>query len=191
MKFKYFVNLLVLSLYVSLLWSAFGLFLFYVDIGVTDETNFGFIGFIGFIFSFLTLLSHFLMFVWMYLVSNYAHNLGHAEMKYRPISILFYWFIPILNFYKPFKVMKEIWSVSLDSDETESEKIKLWFLGYILTVAGTLLLVVTTRIDDNFTSMDEWQFVATVSFSFFLLWIFLTIKFVKSLSNHQISKWHI
>ena len=112
-------------------------------------------------------------------------------MKYRPISILFYWFIPILNFYKPFKVMKEIWSVSLDSDETESEKIKLWFLGYILTVAGTLLLVVTTRIDDNFTSMDEWQFVATVSFSFFLLWIFLTIKFVKSLSNHQISKWHI
>ena len=62
----------------------------------------------------------FFLVVWLITVANVAHKNTEIEMKYGTFSTIGYWFIPIMNLYKPYDVYKEIWEVSSDPNDSIS-----------------------------------------------------------------------
>ncbi len=49
---------------------------------------------------------------WIHRANLNCHGFGAEGMKFTPGWSIGYYFIPILNFFKPYQAMKEIWKVS-------------------------------------------------------------------------------
>jgi hypothetical protein len=49
---------------------------------------------------------------WLYHTNSNAHTLASGSMRFTPGWAVGWYFVPILNFWMPFQVMKEIWQVS-------------------------------------------------------------------------------
>jgi len=59
---------------------------------------------------------------WIYRANSNCHGFGVQGMKFTPGWSIGYYFIPILNFFKPYQAMKEIWKVSENPDDWQNKK---------------------------------------------------------------------
>ena len=107
---------------------------------------------VGFLFlgSFIVTGSAFLK--WIYQANSNCHGFGALGMEFSPGWSIGYYFIPFVNFYKPYYAMKEIWNVSTNPINWQSEqKIPLlsrwWTLWVIAGFLGNLSLRLSRRAD--------------------------------------------
>ncbi len=77
------------------------------------------------------------------------HAFGILRSEFRPVSAVVWWFIPIFNFWMPFKIMSELWNASdpeleLDRNavppgKSAPETILFWWLAFIFgSIAGRI-----------------------------------------------------
>ena len=59
---------------------------------------------------------------WIYRANSNCHGFGVQGMKFTPGWSIGYYFIPILNFFKPYQAMREIWNVSEHPDDWQNKK---------------------------------------------------------------------
>lgn len=59
---------------------------------------------------------------WIYRANSNCHGFGAQGMKFSPGWSIGYYFIPILNCYRPYQAMKEIWRVSKDPSNWQKER---------------------------------------------------------------------
>lgn len=133
-------------------------------------------------------LSPILMLIWMYTVSQNAHNSKDSEMKYSPSSNIGWWFVPVMNLWMPMRVMTEVWEVSFDSKATK-KKMMDWWTYYVL-YAVIIFVSVPLNMYGNLPSEGMMGVYGLVEF-IRLVWIIATLRFVQELSQQQISKWKI
>ena len=86
---------------------------------------------------------------WYFRATKNIHSFG-AKSVTSPIMAVIWWFIPIFFFWKPYNVAQQIWKASNpDVELTEgiewiknpsSMIIKQWWISYIISIAGALLL---------------------------------------------------
>jgi hypothetical protein len=89
---------------------------------------------------------------WIYQANSNCHGFGALGMEFSPGWSIGYYFIPFVNFYKPYYAMKEIWNVSTNPINWQSEqKIPLlsrwWTLWVIAGFLGNLSLRLSRRAD--------------------------------------------
>ena len=128
------------------------------------------------------------MLIWMYTVSQNAHNSKDSEMKYSPFSNIGWLFVPVVNLFKPITVMTEVWEVSFDSKATK-KKMMDWWTFYILYALSIFVSVLINRYA-NLPSQAMLGIYGLVEF-IRLVWIITTLRFVQELSQQQVSKWKI
>ncbi len=58
---------------------------------------------------------------WIHRTNSNCHGFGAQGMKFTPGWSIGYYFIPIINLYKPYQAMKEIWKVSTNPDNWQNE----------------------------------------------------------------------
>ena len=137
---------------------------------------------------FASYLSPILMFIWMYTVSQNAHNSKDSEMKYSPLSNIGWWFVPVVNLSKPITVMTEVWEVSFGSKATKKKMLDWWtfYILYSVIIFVSVLL-------DRYANLPYETTGGIYSFVEFirLVWVITTLRFVQELSQQQISKWKI
>lgn len=77
---------------------------------------------------------------WVYRANSNVRQLGAKGMKFSPGWSVGYFFIPVLNFWKPYQAMKEIWKASSNPKNWTSESVGL-VLGFwwMLWIASTVL----------------------------------------------------
>ncbi|MBA4318099.1 MAG: hypothetical protein C0412_06840 [Flavobacterium sp.] len=67
-----------------------------------------------------------------------------SEMKYKPCCSVFYFFIPIINFYRPYQVIKSVWIISSkklnDNEETNLLLLKYYWFFCLLNI-GILFFI--------------------------------------------------
>jgi hypothetical protein len=86
---------------------------------------------------------------WIYRSSANAHFLAPSYMTHSPGWAVGSYFIPILNFFRPFESMKEVWQVSAVQPDQEPADVstpgfmRLWWALWLITrVTGTLVFYV-------------------------------------------------
>ena len=87
--------------------------------------------------SIVLLISSILVFTWIYKANKNSHALGAKNMKYSPLGSIGWYFVPILNFFKPYYAMKEIYQTSISSENWENTHISgyiwLWWSTWVLS----------------------------------------------------------
>lgn len=75
--------------------------------------------------------------IWIYRANYNARQLGAAEMKFTPGWAVGWYFIPILNLWKPYQAMKEIWKASANpahwQDEPRGSILPLWWTFFLIS----------------------------------------------------------
>ena len=85
---------------------------------------------------------------WIYLANSNARALGAPDMQFSPGWSVGWYFIPILNFWKPYQAMKEIWKASCKPKDWQQVAVPaifplwwtLWTLASILGWASLALM---------------------------------------------------
>ena len=72
-----------------------------------------------YLFVWLGLVITFLM--WLHRASSNLIGLGYVNQKFSPGWAVGWWFVPIMSFFRPFQVMKEIWKNSHPENKYTSE----------------------------------------------------------------------
>lgn len=81
---------------------------------------------------------------WTYLAANNAHVLSPVKLRFSRASAVWWWFIPFMNFWKPYQVMSEIWNassgaVSTDANEPAMPRIvAVWWASTIVAIVLAL-----------------------------------------------------
>ena len=82
-----------------------------------------------------------LVLLWIYRANYNAHVLGASGMRFSPGWSIGWYFIPILNLWKPYQVMKEIWQASSNPQDWKRQKVSSllpwwWFLWLTTGIAA-------------------------------------------------------
>lgn len=168
---------------------------------VIDSTVSSIVGVIGIIAFIITLF-------WFYRANRNIHAFGAKEI-FSPRMAVIWWFVPILELWKPYSVAQQIWKASDPqssiSNGTEWKKlagsriIKLWWvLGLIyvaVAVIGTIFMMMAVGLDNYLN--PEQATVGTVELTVFygsiigislnIFAILSTLFFIRMIK--QVSAW--
>jgi hypothetical protein len=81
--------------------------------------------------------------VWIPLANSNARALGATGMRFTPAGSVGWYLVPVMNLYKPYQAMREIWLASLPDTAREHARAPLlgWWWALFLVSAATTLLV--------------------------------------------------
>jgi hypothetical protein len=102
------------------------------DIQASDNRN----SVIGLIRIFIFWITAVIFMRWTYLAVLNSRGFGASAMKYTPKWSAFYYIIPIICLYKPYKVMMEVWKVSMNPSDWQKQGgtllISFWWYSWLL-----------------------------------------------------------
>lgn len=127
--------------------------------------------------------------MWIYRANKNARALGATGMQFTPGWSVGWFFIPFMNLWKPFQVVKEIWRASHSTDAGATSGgaglIAIWWAAWIFNslvdrVAGALATAANDV--DSFIFSRQVNLLAMVVN---LTVIVLTVAIVHSITSHQ------
>ncbi len=84
------------------------------------------------------LLSGLAVLIWRYKANQNCWYYGAEQMRFTPGWAVGWSFVPVMNLFKPYQVMKEIWKISTDPDNWKNQKssvlIKWWWFFCLVDV---------------------------------------------------------
>jgi hypothetical protein len=83
------------------------------------------------------IIAYILVLVWKYRTNKNCHGFGANDMRFTPGWAVGWHFVPIMNLFRPYQVMQEIWKVSTNpitwQDQRSSALIKWWWFSYLIS----------------------------------------------------------
>ena len=134
---------------------------------------------------------------WIYRANANCKGFGADDMKFTPGWSIGWYFIPIMNFFKPFKAMEEIWLVSHkgpdkwqiieDAAKEHSEK-KILNLWWALWIGSFILGQQSSRLYNDAEDLDaliKAYYVSIGHYFWEIILALIAIKLVKSIQGSQ------
>lgn len=133
--------------------------------------------------------SGFLILRWIHRANYNAHQLGAIGMKFTPGWSIGYYFIPILNLWKPYQAMEEIWKASHRPDCWTSEEagsiLLYWWFFWILTTLIGRVVIQQSRGAENIQDLMNVNIFTQVSHAFAITLALVTLSIVHSIYKAQ------
>jgi len=87
---------------------------------------------------------------WLYRMSRNAHAIGNKSLKYTPGWSIGYYFIPILNLFRPYQCLRESYESFIEKDEAKDNWIfPLWWFAWLVSnIVGRALLKASIRAEE-------------------------------------------
>lgn len=159
---------------------------------------------------FLSIVGFFVFITWLYL----AHKrlaLVEVDTKCQSWEALVWWFVPGVNFVRPYQVLKEVWTLSRpmqgmdrrSEDVESSQTLALWWMTYLVLLAGVIALgIISTVLDmggspfaiGSYNWVTDEQQLAAVRFVLMFLmvmhfaFLILTIFFISETEKMQVAR---
>jgi len=126
---------------------------------------------------------------WMYRANSNCHGFGPQDMQFTPGWSIWCFFIPILNLYRPYQVMKEIWKVSTNpidwENETDSSLVGWWWgLWLISGFVGQISLRMSSAAD-SISSLQDSTTVSIISGIIDIPLYIVMVLLVSAISTRQ------
>ncbi len=92
----------------------------------------------------MPLVTYIFFFIWIYRTNSNLWALTSEPLRFTPGWCVGWFFVPFLNFFRPYQVMKEIWQVCHRDRQTVSALLGGWWLLWLVSfmvarVAGLLM----------------------------------------------------
>ncbi len=139
--------------------------------------------------------------MWLYRVHKNLPALGVSDLRFSPGWAVASWFIPIVNFYQPYQVVKEIWMASdpsvnpssnLSWQKTPTSLILGWWWDFWLTstIAGQASMFLSKKTSGDVYTMS-WVLLSSeiliIVADIFLILIVRTIDARQEEKNRRIA----
>jgi hypothetical protein len=72
----------------------------------------GAVGLLGLLLSGVSLFTYVVFLVWTHTAAKNIRSFGHDGFEFTPGWAVGWWFIPVMNWFKPFQALREIWQAS-------------------------------------------------------------------------------
>ncbi len=112
--------------------------------------------------------------LWVFNTSQGLRALNDERMFYGAGSAISWYFIPLMNLYKPYLVMKEIWLVSHRHISSDYKWVKCWWAMCIASSFVSYFL--TLDLPNGDTWAEYLQLLKIYSFIFFIYSILLVVS---------------
>ena len=138
----------------------------YFFVGSTDDALYEIDSVVGSISSIIGFIVMIIALYWFYRASKNIHSFGAKEIS-SPIMTVIWWFVPILQLWKPYKIAQQIWKGS--NPETglatgiewkklpSSNIIRLWWiLGILpLLILSIFVIFAILNFGTNYTDLEQ------------------------------------
>ena len=141
--------------------------------------------------AYLIALVTFLM--WQYRVRKNADYIGITGLRFSPAWVIGWWFVPIMNLFRPYQVMKEMWRSNYHNTYEQNENSEMsgligWWWGLVI-VSGFISIIswIYIRSDD----IDALIIGDRLDLLLSAIWIFssiIEIVLIREISDFQESK---
>ncbi len=81
----------------------------------------------------ITVFTNLVFIYWIYRINKNLHALTDEPMQFTPAWSAGSFFVPIINFFRPYQVMKEIWQVSHKDASSTSALLKVWWGMWLIS----------------------------------------------------------
>jgi len=114
---------------------------------------------------------------WIYRMNKNLRTVARGSMAFSPGWSIGYYFIPILNLYKPYQAMKEIWQVSGAGDKGSHSLVGGW---WTLRLLSGVVREIAFRASTHVTDVDSQllsiaAYMASDTADIFLTWVALRL----------------
>jgi hypothetical protein len=92
--------------------------------------------------------------MWMHRAFRNLPALGEQGMRWSPAWAAGAWFIPIVNFFIPYQVMRELWSSCGDGQPLPQRWWTAWIAGVVVNFAGNLFARGNVPVSDLFSFLS-------------------------------------
>ncbi|WP_144392093.1 DUF4328 domain-containing protein [Pleionea sediminis] len=147
--------------------------------------------------SIMVILCSIVFIIWFHRAYKNLIAFGLERLSYSPGWSIGYWFIPIVNLFRPYQVAKEIWQRCAPEKEikllgenfTEVSNIVSWWWAFFLfsTITGRVsnkLMERSEDIDSFLTALN----ISMIADFLFIIGAVFAISFVKALDQRQLDK---
>lgn len=127
-----------------------------------------------------------LFLIWIYRASSNLRKLGAEGVRHTPGMAVGAFFIPFMNLYYPYTVVKEIWQASEPVDQRSSTALLKWWWGFWLT--SNLLGQIAAGMMDGAKTLDAlsratWAILLAECVGLLSAW--LALRVVMEVSQRQ------
>lgn len=131
--------------------------------------------------------------MWFHRVHRNLPSLAAGELKYTPGWGVAYFFIPIVQLFRPVQVMGEIWRGSdpgnvqgADVLPNSTNRVALWWTFWILGVIGERIIVGLSRSQDSASLLSTWAAIGGVTI--FLVAGLLLVSVIRTIDKNQTTR---
>ncbi len=146
-------------------------------------------GYVALVLYFLTMI---FVLIWIYKANKNSHALGAIKMKYSPFGSIGWYFVPIFNYFKPYKAMIEIYQTSITNKKWEEEPVSryiwLWWISWVLFWVSILqaFKISVKSINNDYVNIAGPMFLSDI---FYLISTIFFILLIKDIYHHQINNY--
>jgi hypothetical protein len=137
------------------------------------------IGYLAIVFLLIFFVGGIIVFKWIKLANENVRALGAKNLEFSPGWAVGWFFVPIANLFKPYKVMNEIWSATHSpgnwkKNENHRAVQKWWGLW----IGSSGLIQLSNNLEKNADSVDKIIQLSYINIGGEILWIFLCLCFL-------------
>ena len=136
-------------------------------------------------------VSGILILKWLYRANYNVKQLGAKDMEFTPGWSIGYYFIPIVNLWKPFQAMKELWKTSVNPTNWQSLKspstIALWWGLWIVSNLLGRIIFNLSRNAESLDAMIQVNIISQISDVLDIPLSLVLMKLVQSIYTMQVN----
>ena len=136
-------------------------------------------------------VSGILILKWLYRANYNVKQLGAKDMEFTPGWSIGYYFIPIVNLWKPFQAMKDLWKTSVNPTNWQSLKspstIALWWGLWIVSNLLGRIIFNLSRNAESLDAMIQVNLISQVSDVLDIPLSLVLMKLVQSIYTMQVN----
>ena len=137
------------------------------------------IGYLAIVFLLIFFVGGIIVFKWIKLANKNVRALGAKNLEFSPGWAVGWFFVPIANLFKPYKVMNEIWSATHSPENWKKNEnhraVQKW---WGLWIGSSGLIQLSNNLEKKADSVDKIIQLSYINIGGEILWIFLCLCFL-------------
>ena len=137
------------------------------------------IGYLAIVFLLIFFVGGIIVFKWIKLANKNVRALGAKNLEFSPGWAVGWFFVPIANLFKPYKVMNEIWAATHSPENWKKNEnhraVQKW---WGLWIGSSGLIQLSNNLEKKADSVDKIIQLSYINIGGEILWIFLCLCFL-------------
>ena len=147
--------------------------------------------FVGIAYLLVFIVSGILILKWLHRANYNSRQLGAKNMEFTPGWSIGYYFVPIVNLWKPYQAMKELWKTSVNPTDWHNQitpgLLPQWWGLWIVTGLLGRIIFKLSKNAESLDAMIQLNLVNQLSDVLEIPLVIVLIKIVQSIHVMQIS----